>query len=246
MMTADQKQRSSSIESHFSHLQVKHLTLQKDDVLYRQNDLSDSVYMVLKGLIELAREKEEGDSLKRRVGKDEYFGLSDILENKRRSETAVTLDDSELLKIEPLDLDNNHTASLFNQPLKTRTAKDIAPSSTDSAPGNHLYRIRKVNDHNIVSFLGLHGNLSNAVFFKDVLFANIDDGNKNLIIDLLACKTLDSTFMGTLIAALKKLSEVEGKLTLVCGANLCSWLFAITKMDKVFRICGSVEEAIAG
>ena len=61
MMTADQKGRISSIESKFSNLQVKHLTLQKDEVLYRQNDLSDSVYIILKGLIELSSEKGEGN-----------------------------------------------------------------------------------------------------------------------------------------------------------------------------------------
>jgi len=54
--------------------------------------------------------------------------LNDILENKRRSETAVTLDDSELLKIELLDIDKNHTAALFNELLKTKAVKDMARS----------------------------------------------------------------------------------------------------------------------
>ena len=246
MMTADQKGRISSIESKFSNLQVKHLTLQKDEVLYHQNDLSDSVYIILNGLIELSSEKGDGDFPKRRININEYFGLNDILENKRRSETAVTLDDSELLKIELLDIDKNHTAALFNELLKTKAVKDMARYRTDSTPGKNLYSIHKVNNKIIVSFLGLHGNLSNAVFFKDIIFANINDENKSLIIDLLACKTIDSTFMGTLIAALKKVSELEGSIALVCGAKLCSWLFVITKMDKVFTIYGTVEEAIAG
>jgi anti-anti-sigma factor len=244
-MTAEQKRRISSLESKFSNIQVQHLTMQKDEILYRQNDPSDSLYIVLNGLIELGHEKEEGSTPTRRIKEDEFFGLRDILENRRRSETAVTLDNSELLKIKLLDIDKNQTAAYYNELLKTKTVNDRSTLNTDSAPSNNLYSIRKVNDKNIISFLGLHGNLSNAVFFKDVLFTQINDGNKNLIIDLLACKTIDSTFIGTLIAALKKVSELEGSLKLVCGANLCSWLFIITKMDRVFNIYGSVEEAVA-
>jgi anti-anti-sigma factor len=244
-MTTEQKRRIFSLESKFSNLQVKHHTLQEGEILYRQNDNSDSFYLVLDGLIELGYEQQEGN-FSARIKKDEIFGLKDILENKKRSETAVALNNAEVLKIQLLGTEKNQTAALYNELVKTKTAKGISTSNTDSTPGQNLYSIRKVTDNNIVSFLGPHGNLSNAVYFKDVLFMQINDGNKNLIIDLLACKTIDSTFMGTLIAALKKVSELEGSLKLVCGADLCSWLFLITKMDKVFKIYGSVEEAIAG
>jgi anti-anti-sigma factor len=244
-MTAEQKRRIFSLESKFSNLQVKHLTLQKGEILYHQNDLSDSFYMVLDGLVELGHEQEEDSSPARRIEKNEFFGLKDILENKSRSETAVTLDHSELLQASILDIDKNQTAALYNELVKTKTVEALSTSIMDSAVDKNLFRIRKVNDKHIVSFLGLHGNLSNARYFKDALFTEINDGHKNLIVDLIACKTIDSTFLGALIATLKKVSELDGSLKLVCGTNLCSWLFVITQMDKVFKIYGSVEEAIA-
>jgi len=243
-MTDEQKRRISSLESKFSNLQVKHLTLQQGEILYHQNDHADSFYMVLDGSIELGRTQEDGNSPVR-IRKDELFGLRDILENINRPETAAALDHAEVLKIKLLDIDNNQTAALYNELLKTKPVKDQSTSITDSALGNNLYSIRNVNGNNIISFLGLHGNLSNAVYFKNVLFTQLNDGNKHLIVDLLACKTIDSAFIGTLIAALKKVSELEGSLKLICGANLCSWLFLITKMDKVFEIYSTVEEAIA-
>ena len=74
-MTAEQKRRIFSLESKFSNLQVKHLTLQKGEILYHQNDLSDSFYMVLDGLVELGHEQEEDSSPARRIEKNEFFGL---------------------------------------------------------------------------------------------------------------------------------------------------------------------------
>jgi anti-sigma B factor antagonist len=246
MMTAEQKKRISFLESKLSNLQIKHLDLKKDEILYHQNDLSESFYMVLDGLVETGQGPEQGDPLSRRIKKDEFFGLRDILENKRRTETAVAIEKSELLQLHILDIDKNQAAAFYNELLKTQPAKELSTSFMDSAHGKNICSIRIVNGKHIVSFIGPHGNLSNAGYFKDILFENIHEGRHHLIVDLLACKTIDSTFLGTLIAALKKVSEYDGHLTLVCGTNLCSWLFVITQMDKVFKIYGSVEEAIAG
>jgi len=76
------------------------------------------------------------------------------------------------------------------------------------------------------------------------LFDLIYRGNTNLIINLSSCKTIDSTFLGALVASLKKISAVNGSMTLVCKEEICSWLFVMTKMEKVFEIFESLEDAL--
>ena len=150
-----------------------------------------------------------------------------------------------MLKIKLPDVEKGQGAALLNELSKTKSTKDLLLSFSSSGGTKNLYGIRDIKGVKVVSFYGQHGNLSNALFFKNVLFTHIDEGNKNLIIDLLACKTIDSTFLGALIATLKKVTGLNGNLKLICGASLCSWLFVMTKMDKVFQIYDSVEEAIA-
>ena len=83
-MTSEQKRRISSIESKFSNMQVKLLTPEKDEILYRHNDPSDCVYLVLKGLIELSRgnERDSSQVVKIKNGNCTRIGKFGSVENK--------------------------------------------------------------------------------------------------------------------------------------------------------------------
>jgi len=243
-MTAKQQQ-TDSIETKFSNLQGKHLILKKDDILYKQNDPSDSLYLVLKGLIEVRYSEDKNNSISRSIKKDEFLGIEDVLKDEVRSDTAVALEDSELLKIKLIDYYKEQPVTIQKELLKSNITNNISMSFSNSSAVKNLYGIYEVKGKKVISFFGHRGNISNAIVFKNALFAFIDEGNINLIIDLLACKTIDSTFLGGLIASLKKATSRNGNLKLVCDKNICSWLFVMTKMDKVFKIYDTVEEAIA-
>ena len=243
-MNPKQNRKVTSLETKFSNVQVKYVTLQKDEILYKHNDPSDSLFLVIDGLIELKTEKDKNDSLKTRIKKDEFFGLEDILQNIKRPQTATALEISEVLKIKLTNISKNQTASLFNDLPKTRVTDDLLLSLTKTSAGKKLFDVQDITDKKVVSFFGPRGDLTNAVLFRDFLFRYIDDGNTDLIINLLALKTIDSTFLGTLVACLKKTSSSGGGMKLVCDQNILSWLFVVTKMDKVFKIYDTLEEAI--
>jgi anti-anti-sigma factor len=57
--------------------------------------------------------------------------------------------------------------------------------------------------------------LLDAEEFKKILFKDIQTGWRKIIIDLTECKFIDSTFLGTIVIALKKITELGGKLRLV-------------------------------
>lgn len=237
-MIDKQNRNISSLDTKLSNVQSKGLTLQKDEILYKYNDPSDSIFLVLNGLIELKNENEKNDSSKIKIKKDEFFGLKDILQNIRRPHTAIALESSELLRIKLMNISNNQISLLFNDPSKIKT------SLTKTNAGINLFGTQEVMGKKIVSFYGQHGNLTNAVLFRDFLFKYIDDGNKDLIINILVCKTIDSTFLGTLVASLKKTYSCGGSMKLVCNEDISSWLFVVTKMNKVFNMYRTLEEAV--
>ncbi len=56
---------------------------------------------------------------------------------------------------------------------------------------------------------------------------------------------LDSSGLAALVAALKAMEVVDGSLALLCGHEQILKVFTVTGLDRVFRIRGSIQEAIA-
>ena len=119
-MINKQKRSISSLESKFSNIQVRTITLQKDETLYRKNETSDSFYLILNGLIELVNDRDKSDSISRRIKKDEFFGLEDLIENMTRPHTATALENSELLKIKFDKIPRNQITPNIDQFLKIK------------------------------------------------------------------------------------------------------------------------------
>ncbi|BDI29451.1 anti-sigma-B factor antagonist [Capsulimonas corticalis] len=68
-------------------------------------------------------------------------------------------------------------------------------------------------------------------------------GINDLVIDLAKVKFLDSTGLGVLIGALKRMREAGGNLYLIAPAARILRIFEITGLDKSFDICTTLEEA---
>jgi anti-anti-sigma factor len=86
--------------------------------------------------------------------------------------------------------------------------------------------------------------MADASEFKEILFKDIDAGWKEIIIDLTECEFIDSTFLGTIVIALKKITELGGKLRLVGIQPEVATMFKLTKMNRVFEIFESREDAL--
>ena len=63
--------------------------------------------------------------------------------------------------------------------------------------------------------------------------------------DLSFCDFMDSSFLGALVAMLKKLKSVRGDLKIVISKSAPEGILSLTKMDRVFSIFKTVDEAIA-
>ncbi len=80
--------------------------------------------------------------------------------------------------------------------------------------------------------------------FKTFLHKIIDDNNPKVVIDLTECEFVDSTVLGVMVSSLKKAMSKSGDLRIVWGDNTESSMFYITRMDKVFKLFDTLEEAI--
>ncbi len=69
-------------------------------------------------------------------------------------------------------------------------------------------------------------------------------GGINLIINFCNVKFLTSSALGLLIRVIKKMQETGGKLKLCSIDPKIFEVFTITRLDKVFDIYGSQQEAV--
>jgi anti-sigma B factor antagonist len=88
--------------------------------------------------------------------------------------------------------------------------------------------------------------LYTAPEFKQALADAIKRGKRRLVVDLSAIGFMDSTALGVLVGALKRLRPVEGRLAIVSGGPEMLSLFEITGLDRVFALYTTREAALRG
>ena len=92
--------------------------------------------------------------------------------------------------------------------------------------------------------LGGEVDLYTAPEFKERLVQVIEDGKKQLVVDLSKATFIDSTTLGVLVGGVKRLRPSGGSLALVCTDQNITKIFEITGLDRVFPIHASREEAL--
>lgn len=86
---------------------------------------------------------------------------------------------------------------------------------------------------------------------KEAIHEQLDQGRSRLIINLEEVKYIDSTGLGVLIGALKKIrdnkteNDSDGRIILVCTNPQIKKIFNITGLVKIFEISDSEEDALA-
>lgn len=78
----------------------------------------------------------------------------------------------------------------------------------------------------------------------EALSALVEGGNNKLIVDLSGVEFLDSTGLGVLVKALKRVRENDGSLAVVATTDRISKVFRITGLDAAIGLHGSVDEAV--
>ena len=86
--------------------------------------------------------------------------------------------------------------------------------------------------------------LYTAPRFKDVVMHSIDDGAQRVVVDLTGATFIDSTALGVLVGAGKRLHLVQGALAIACLNGNIRRILEITGLDGVFAICPTRAEAL--
>lgn len=84
---------------------------------------------------------------------------------------------------------------------------------------------------------------SKASALREVLVDLIEGGQQSIVLDLEMVEFMDSAAMSVLIGAIKKLGPL-GTISVASPRFPVARLFSITKMDRVFPINATVDEAI--
>jgi len=86
--------------------------------------------------------------------------------------------------------------------------------------------------------------MNEAEEFKFILSEEIGKGSKNLVVDLSECEYIDSTFLGTLVVTLKKVTTQGGDLRLIGFKPAVRSMFELTRMYRVFETFDTKDEAV--
>ncbi|MCZ6702579.1 MAG: STAS domain-containing protein [Ignavibacteria bacterium] len=86
--------------------------------------------------------------------------------------------------------------------------------------------------------------VNEAKEFVQTLEKDLDSGHKKIVADLSACEFIDSTFLGTLVISLKKVTSVGGDLRLVGFQPAVHTMFDLTRMYRVFDTFDNKKDAI--
>jgi anti-sigma B factor antagonist len=83
-----------------------------------------------------------------------------------------------------------------------------------------------------------------APALREVLLRHAEAGHSQIVLDLSATEFMDSSGLGALVSALKRLGA-GGTLAVAGAQGAVARLFALTRMDKVFSLHPDVDAAAA-
>ena len=87
--------------------------------------------------------------------------------------------------------------------------------------------------------------VSTAPRFSQRLSEAIDNGKRAIVLDLSGVEFIDSTGLSVLLNGLRRVSQVQGCLALICSNPTVLRLFQITSLDETFDIFADRPSAFA-
>ena len=87
--------------------------------------------------------------------------------------------------------------------------------------------------------------LSTAPRFAQCLQETLDQGNTRIVLDLSGVEFIDSTGLSVLLTGLRRVTQLQGRMAVVCANPTVLRLFQITSLDETFDIFPDREGAVA-
>ena len=107
------------------------------------------------------------------------------------------------------------------------------------------FDVRKQDD---VTVIDVEGQLivGNRQELKQKVLEELEGGSRKFLIDFTNTGYIDSSGLGVLVSLSKKIREQGGELRLANLNEDLRTLFELTKLDTLFKIADSRQEAMAG
>jgi anti-anti-sigma factor len=88
--------------------------------------------------------------------------------------------------------------------------------------------------------------VAGAPALKDAISEALKNGTPRVVLDMEGISFVDSTGLGSVIAALKQIRSSQGDLRLAAPNQQVRVVLELTTLDRVFPYFSTVEEALTG
>jgi anti-sigma B factor antagonist len=88
--------------------------------------------------------------------------------------------------------------------------------------------------------------VAGAPALKDAISEALKNGQPRVVLDMEGISFVDSTGLGSVIAALKQIRSSQGDLRLAAPNQQVRVVLELTTLDRVFPYYSTVEEALTG
>ncbi|SRR5258708_40091236 len=103
---------------------------------------------------------------------------------------------------------------------------------------------RQVGNSIVLQILEPRIGADKAAAFKEEVSRHFTEGHVSLVLDLAKVTFIDSSGLGAILGVLKRMPK--GSELAVCGTTeSVASMFRLTRMDRVFTICKTVDEAVS-
>ena len=105
------------------------------------------------------------------------------------------------------------------------------------------FKVNEVYNAKVVEFKGKLKGGPDAEDFHNAIQTFLEEGRKNIIIDMSDVSFVDSAGLGILVRGYTTLKNAGGEMKLAGISNKVEGVLAITKLNSVFEQYKTVEEA---
>jgi len=118
----------------------------------------------------------------------------------------------------------------------------ILPEDTDEREVKMELKLEKKSGVNIISLSGRLTVASSQTFFTQIV-SLFEKGENDFILEMSQLEFIDSTGLGTVIRILKRVQEAAGRIRLSSPQPKVHEMLKLTRMDNVFKIFDSLDQA---
>jgi anti-sigma B factor antagonist len=106
------------------------------------------------------------------------------------------------------------------------------------------FQYEVVNDVLVFEILNKRATVEISGGVKNELLRQIDDGMNKVLVNLENAEYVDSSFLGILVAGLKRATMKDGDLKIMGLQPAVKSMFELTRLYRIFDIFDSKEEAL--